>query len=317
MKSNSELIEMFKNDCEIRGLADQTISSYVIKTQAFLNWLDGRNLLEIDRSILKDYINYLRKKNLKDKSFHTIFDAIGAMFSFLEDEGLIVSNPVPKIRQRYLPVYKRDAKQLRQLISIEDASRFVNSIRSSRDRATATLMFKTGIRISELVNLDLDSIDWKEQSITLKPTKKRSNRVVFFDNECARVLQLWIDQRKTWNATTPALFIDKRNNRIRRDVIERWWRDNAEELGLYKIGATELKDKFTPHCCRHWFSAHLRKAGMPNEFIQELRGDVRREAIALYDHIDLNELKESYQIYMPKLGIRSHWSLPTNTPARS
>jgi len=131
---------------------------------------------------------------------------------------------------------------------------------------------------------------------------------VFFDKECAKVLQLWIDQLKKWNATTPALFIDKRNNRIRCDVIERWWRDNAEELGLYKIEATELKDKFTPHCCRHWFETHLRKAGTPREFRKELRGDSRREAIDLYDHIDLTELKEAYLTYLPELGIRLHWS---------
>jgi len=230
---------------------------------------------------------------------------------------------VPRTRKRYLPVYKKDTNQLRQVISIEDAGRFVNSIKNSRDRAIATVLFKTGIRINELTSLDLTDIDWKELSITLKPTKKRSNRVVFFDDECARVLQIWIDQRKTWNATTPALFIDNKNNRIKCDAIERWWRDNAEHVGLYKKGLSkelELKDKFTPHCCRHWFSAHLRKAGMDTDIRKELRGDSRREAIAVYDHIDLKELKEAYLTYMPKLGIRSYWSpiqgMP-NTPARS
>ena len=65
MISNSELIKQFEADCKTRGLAEQTISSYIIKTRAFSNWLDGRSLLKIDRSILKQYINYLKDKNLK------------------------------------------------------------------------------------------------------------------------------------------------------------------------------------------------------------------------------------------------------------
>ena len=54
-----------------------------------------------------------------------------------------------------------------------------------------------------------------------------------------------------------------------------------------------LEERFGPHCCRHWFTTHLHRAGMPREFIQELRGDVRREAIDIYDHIGREELKKT------------------------
>jgi integrase/recombinase XerD len=64
-----------------------------------------------------------------------------------------------------------------------------------------------------------------------------------------------------------------------------------------------MEDHFTPHCCRHWFTTHLRRAGMPREFIQELRGDKRRDAIDVYDHIDRQELRRAYLAYIPKLFI--------------
>ncbi|UEC42055.1 MAG: hypothetical protein METHAR1v1_310023 [Methanothrix sp.] len=57
------------------------------------------------------------------------------------------------------------------------------------------------------------------------------------------------------------------------------------------------------YCCRHWFTTHMRRSGMPREFIQELRGDVRKEAIDIYDHIDKKELRESYLAHIPQLGV--------------
>ncbi|UEC43438.1 MAG: hypothetical protein METHAR1v1_1400004 [Methanothrix sp.] len=66
---------------------------------------------------------------------------------------------------------------------------------------------------------------------------------------------------------------------------------------------TEWRIISRPHCCRHWFTTHLRRAGMPREFIQGLRGDVRKEAIDIYDHIDRKELRESYLAHIPQLGI--------------
>ena len=64
-----------------------------------------------------------------------------------------------------------------------------------------------------------------------------------------------------------------------------------------------MEDHFSPHCTRHWFTTHLRRAGMPREFIQELRGDQRQAAIDIYDHIDKEELRKSYLEHMPQLGL--------------
>jgi integrase/recombinase XerD len=77
----------------------------------------------------------------------------------------------------------------------------------------------------------------------------------------------------------------------------------AEKVGLHDPVSPRLEDHFTPHCCRHWFTTHLRRAGMPREFIQELRGDKRRDAIDIYDHIDMDELRRAYLAYIPKLLI--------------
>jgi integrase/recombinase XerD len=73
--------------------------------------------------------------------------------------------------------------------------------------------------------------------------------------------------------------------------------------GLHDPAAVDMESHFSTHCTRHWFTTHLRRAGMPREFIQELRGDVRREAIDIYDHIYKEELRESYLAHIPQLGV--------------
>jgi len=78
---------------------------------------------------------------------------------------------------------------------------------------------------------------------------------------------------------------------------------HASRVGLHNPGSKSLEDLFTSHCCRHWFTTRLMRAGMPRDFIKELRGDVRHEVIDIYNHIDKKELKESYLAHIPQLGI--------------
>jgi len=100
-----------------------------------------------------------------------------------------------------------------------------------------------------------------------------------------------------------ALFISSWGNRISRNDVSQAVTNAAERVGLHNPQSERMEDRFSPHCCRHWFTTHLRRAGMRREFIQELRGDSRREAIDINDHIDLKELKEAYMAAIPQLGI--------------
>ena len=141
-------------------------------------------------------------------------------------------------------------------------------------------------------------------SIRLKPTPKRTNRTVFFDDETAFILHRWLTARASRNSkNVKALFINNEGGRLNRNGVYTVVIKAAERIGLHNPSSERSEDHFGPHCCRHWFTTHLRRAGMSREFIQELRGDVRREAIDIYDHIDKKELRESYLAHIPQLGI--------------
>jgi integrase/recombinase XerD len=100
-----------------------------------------------------------------------------------------------------------------------------------------------------------------------------------------------------------ALFPSRLESRISTRQIDTIIERHAARVGLHNPKSKSLEDRFTPHCCRHWFTTHLIRAGMTREFVKELRGDARREAIDIYNHIDRKELQESYLAHIPQLGI--------------
>jgi integrase/recombinase XerD len=214
-------------------------------------------------------------------------------------------NPIIPFKRRYLRKFKdNNGSESRQIISIEQASLLVNSTLNSRDKAILVLLFKTGIRRGELCNLDLDDLDCENMMINLKLTAKRSNRLLYFDNETDEALQAWLHIReKKYSYDIDALFISSQGLRISPNEVDYIVKKHAARIGLHDPNSRRLEDRFTPHCCRHWFTTHLIRAGMPRDFVKELRGDVRHEAIDIYNHIDKKELRESYLAHIPQLGI--------------
>ena len=127
-----------------------------------------------------------------------------------------------------------------------------------------------------------------EYKIRLKPTAKRSNRTVFFDDETAFALRRWLKVREGMSQRNGStLFLTAAGDRLDRDGVYGLVIEAAERVGLHDPASMCPEEHFSPHCCRHWFTTYLRRAGMRREFIQELRGDSRKEAIDIYDHIDL------------------------------
>ncbi|MFB6086592.1 MAG: tyrosine-type recombinase/integrase [Halodesulfurarchaeum sp.] len=310
-KSDADLLDEFLLDAEVQGLTEKTRVTYRSDLKYFIGWLDG-DLLDVDRHDLKGFLAHLKNDRkardgttgLAPSTLNTYFSALNSCFKYLEWEGYIEENPVPAFRDRYMDNRRPTANSKRQLISIEEMSSLVHSILDPRDRALVLTLAKTGIRRGELVTIDVDDIDWNEQSIKLKDKPKRSNRLVFFDGECAQALRRWMDARSNDNdIETDALFTNQHGTRLQRNSIYRAVTKHAEKVGLHDPDADDLQKRFTPHCFRHWFTTHLRKSGMKREFIKELRGDTRGDAIDIYDHIDREELRQAYLAHIPTLGL--------------
>lgn len=299
-------LDAFRQDMRLRDLADSTVARNIGNTQRYIQWAEERNIApeQGHREDLLAYLADLRVRGHRRSSLSAIFISLGSWFEYLVESGKLPSNPIPAIQKRYLRSSKDEIRQ-RQLISVEDAAKMVRATIDTRDRAILLVFLKTGIKRDELMTLDLDDLDLQGMSLTLKPTAKRSNRIVFFDDETRRALARWLKSREMRfkKGDQQALFISSKGTRLRASSIDELVRGAAIRVGLYNEDSTKLEDKFTPHCCRHWNATHLLRSGMPREFVKWLRGDAMKEAIDIYNHINPEDVRRSYLAHIPQLGI--------------
>lgn len=285
-------IKNFLEDCRSRGLTNHTTATYKSNVAIFLNFVG--NPLNADTPILCKFLDYLKemeykrgkniKKGVHPKTIKAYFSAISTYYDYLVYTKQIGINPILQFRRRYLSRIKQqfNGENSRQLISIDQMKQLINLEMPIQDKAIMMILAKTGVRRGELIAIDLDDINLEKNEIILKPKAKRTNRLVFFDNETNQVLQLFLKWRKP-RAKSDALFLSS-GKRINRNQINELVARHGRTLCLHNPDGS-LNQKYTPHCFRHWFTTHLRRNGLPREFIQELRGDRRKDAIDIYDHM--------------------------------
>jgi len=305
--NDDKLTEGFLRDCELRRLSPETIEGYksTLRIASQVLRSEGLSISKLDKEPLRKILEFLVNQGYVYNTLLNYFATLSGFCDYLVWEGWTEANPVVPFRKRYVRQFKSQYDPERKLISVDEMTMLVNSILDPRDKAIVTLLAKTGIRRGELIRIDTDDIDWVDQSILLKPHPKRSNCLVFFDDETARVLRRWIIARQSFEIQNgcKALFINESGERLQRHGVTHAVTKHAERVGLHNPISKKVEDHFTPHCCRHWFTTQLRRNGMRREFIQELRGDARKEAVDIYDHIDKKELRRAYLAAIPLLVI--------------
>ncbi|NYT02719.1 MAG: site-specific integrase, partial [Methanosarcinales archaeon] len=151
--SAERIIDRFGKDCTIRGMSPGTVEVYIYNVKTFHKYLyqRGLDLLDVDKDILRDYLEYQRfERGLSQKTVENQFTTLSSFYEYLAYEGLREMNPVLQVRKRYLRRYKdNDDGQTRQLISVEEMARLINSTLDARDKAILALLAKTGIRRGE------------------------------------------------------------------------------------------------------------------------------------------------------------------------
>ena len=306
----SDLIEQYIDDCEIRGMSPSCHRHYVSHVKMFASFLKPRKVTfqEVENEDLIEFIRYLRLgRKLSSASLKNYLSALNSLYEYLQFSKQIKHNPVPAIRKRYMKQYKKQDGNgnRRKVIPPRDMGKFLNSIVSPRDKAIATLLVKSGIRRNELISIDIDDINWREYSIRLKDKKKRTNTLVFFDGECARVLRQWLEVRDTMfiDNDNPALFYGRDGDRLQRNGVYMAVTQWAKKTGIFDVNSKQNHHHFSPHNFRHCFTTYLLENGMPREYVQELRGDAHKDAVDIYNHISPEKLREAYLLAMPQFGL--------------
>lgn len=295
------MLKEFITDIKARGLTAHTIETYRSCVFDFLKCNPDPKKVTMDD--LVSYLGQLRSRDLQGSTLKGYFAAIGAFYDFLIFSGAIKISLIPSFRKRYLRIkLQHNGENTRQLISVEEMQELISHNRYVLPRTMMLFLAKTGLRRGELIAMDVQDIDLEKEEFRVKPKAKRSNRLGFLDPELCVALQEYLDWREIRaKEKEEALWITGNGTRISRNYVYNTVTRVASRLGLHDHRGA-LNKKFTPHCFRHFFTTHLRRAKMPREFIQELRGDRRKDAVDIYDHIETEELRRTYLACIPGLG---------------
>ena len=311
--TDEKILQDFLQHCEIRDMTPKTIENYRSALRIYIEYLHSKKLRVIsldgmeNKDILEGFTRHLVKdRRVSHSRVKIYFSALNCLYDHLEYNRIIKRNIVLNVRRHYVRQYKKGYQPAtRKILEVEEMSKFLNGIMNLRDKAIAVLFVKTGFRRGELISLDLGDIDFTQKTISLQPLfHKRSNRVVFFDDECENILQQWLKRRAhIADENETALFVNDNGTRLQRqgvyDAIKRW----SIRLGYHNTNSKKLEDAFTCHNLRHCYTTFLRRNGMPREYIKQLRGDARNEAIDSYDHLDPKDIKKAYLACMPKFNV--------------
>ena len=273
-----------------KGLSKNTVSSYKNDISSFSSWCDKEHLdrLKITDLNLNNYISTLFSIGIKSSSINRKISSIKHFYLFLLKKKVIKNSPADEIttpkQEKYLPTS----------MSEDEVESLLGSPKSSikierRDKAMIEILYATGMRISELVNLKLTDIDFN-RSVLKVFGKGSKERLVPYGEKAAEALRIYLEDRKKLDSKD--VFLSNRGTRITRGAF--WQR-----IKIY-IKRENLKSSISPHTLRHAFATHLLNRGADLRSVQILLGHSDLSTTQIYTHIAKKRLGEILKKHHPR-----------------
>ena len=280
-KENQELLITFLSAKQIEGCSERTIAYY---NTTIMKMLDSLNLKieNITTDDLRRYLSdYKNQTNVSKATVDNIRRVLSSFFSWLEDEDYILKNPVRRIHKI------KTKKVVKEVLSDENFEILRDSCTNIRDLAMIVLFASTGIRVGELVNLNIDDVLFNERECIVLG-KGDSERIVYFDAKTKIHLQKYLESRKDHN---PALFVSfkKPYKRLGINGVERRIRELGHEANIKKVH---------PHKFRRTMATHAIDKGMPIEQVQKLLGHVQIDTTMQYAMVNQSNVKIAHRKYI-------------------
>jgi integrase/recombinase XerC len=276
-----------------RRLSPHTVENYGRDLEALRGWLEIQEIQDwrqLTQHQVRRYLAERHRQGRAPKSLHRELSSLRSLFRYLLREQAVAANPAlgvraPKVRRRLPPTL--DADQLARILEIDDHSPV-----GLRDRAIMELFYSSGLRLAELVSLNLGDIDFNEGMLEVTGKGAKTRRVPV--GRIARVaLQRWLDVRGTLAAQDEtALFVGVRGRRISRSTVHKQLVRRALEQGAPR--------RIHPHLLRHSFASHLLESSGDLRAVQELLGHADISTTQVYTHLDFQHLARVYDKAHPR-----------------
>lgn len=284
-----------------RNVSTNTVTAYRVDLESFVSFLCndyftlGRDQLElrkVDHLTIRSYLAHLGRRKLSRASMARHLSALRSFFKFLMREGLADANPARTVatpkREKHLPAVMQTS-DVALLLEQPDTSLTLGV----RDRAWLELLYGSGLRISELVGVDIDDLELRAKLVKVHG-KGSKERIVPFGSKAEEALRAWLDVRGELvkDVEEQAVFVNYRGQRITTRSVARLFdgyvRDAALRAGI------------SPHTMRHSFATHLLNAGADLRGIQELLGHASLSTTQKYTHLNDWQLIAVYKKAHPR-----------------
>jgi integrase/recombinase XerD len=279
-----------------KGLSKNTIEAYGHGLSRFLNYASRKGIEEIrkvGKFDVRAYLLTLKKQGLSTRSIVRNLVAIRTFFRFLIQEGILQINPVEETE------FPKLAKTLPEILALKEVEQLLEqpdlkTPLGVRNRAMLEVLYATGMRVSELVQLPINQVNL-EGGFVLVYGKGSKERVVPLGREAMEWITLYTEtarQRLTGGKESPFLFV----NRSGRGMTRQCFWQNLKILGR-KAG---IGKRITPHLLRHSFASHLLERGADLRSVQMMLGHEDISTTQIYTHVARERLKKIHQKYHPR-----------------
>ncbi|WAJ37930.1 tyrosine recombinase XerC [Pseudomonas sp. GOM7] len=275
-----------------RQVSVHTLDGYrrdLAKVQAFCEAEGLGDWSELDTRNLRRLVARLHQQGLSSRSLARLLSATRGLYQYLLREGLCRHDPAtglsPPKRERRLP-RTLDADRSAQLLDGAVEDDFI----ARRDQAMLELFYSSGLRLSELVGLDLDGLDLAAGLVRVRG-KGNKVRELPVGRMARQTLEQWLPLRKLANPNDGAVFISQQGRRLGARAVQ---------LRVRQAGVRELGQHLHPHMLRHSFASHMLESSQDLRAVQELLGHADIATTQIYTHLDFQHLAKVYDQAHPR-----------------
>ena len=273
-----------------KGLSNNTVKAYEADISSFFQWLDNEDLKykNLQEDHINQYISFLFQRKMRSSSVNRKISSIKSFYIFLVKRNFVKNSPLndlvtPK-QEKYLPESMSEA-EVDKLLNSPDVKNKIEN----RDKAMIEMLYATGMRISELVNLKMTDVDMKRCVVKVFG-KGSKERLVPFGETALDSLRSYLNERE--QSSSKEIFLSNRGKKMTRVAF--WQR-----VKVYLI-RENLKNSISPHTLRHAFATHLLNRGADLRSVQLLLGHSDLSTTQIYTHIAKQRLSDVLKKHHPR-----------------
>lgn len=280
-----------------RGLAQNTIEAYSRDLRRFASIIqrnnDIRDIEAVTPEIIVGYLKRIKEEGLSANSMNRSLAALKGLYKYLLREKMVQENPLANIElaKVWMKLPDTISKEEMKAILEQPGNQSPSAIRNA---AMLELLYATGIRVSELINLTLNSINWQVGFLIVmgKGSKERIVPIGKVAYDCVRQYVDDVRPRLTGKKSTNALFLNRFGNKFTR---QGFWK-----IVVRYAKSAGIKKKVYPHTFRHSFASHLLEGGADLRTVQVMLGHSDISTTQIYTHVTRERLKEIHEKFHPR-----------------